>query len=162
MLKVAQANHAAFAFLDSDHPLHSYFTHLRHTRQQQQQPGAQHESATAGTTPAQTAVLTPAEGSAASVMAAGPPPGIRRKPALDTAAQPVGESSSDTANQHVEQPFPALEQAKQQQVERTGGAREVRQRAREAVQADDVVAQQLQAAKQRLLALIAQRATGIT
>ena len=172
LLRATQANHSAFAFLDAAHPLHSYFTHLKHTRQQHEEV-AVHDT-TADTADARgegerrTALEQTAAGAAAAPQASaesdlhavgvapGAPPGIRRKPisaeASDSNVIVAADSVSGTERISAEEPGQVQQQPAALSVVTAEAGTKTNARSSE-----DLVAQQLQAAKERLLAMVAQR-----
>ena len=168
MLKVTQANRPAFAFLQPTHPLHSYFTFLQHVTHQhleQEQANdskaldveAQNEAAAAiaaATVEAQAPAGRADGSSVASGLAGGPPPGIRRRPSSDMSDETGMPAVGDTATFDASQQLPMTEQ----RVDEPQAPLASKEESQKVQLADDPVAEQLRAAKQRLLALIAQRA----
>ena len=168
MLKAMHATHTAFSFLHPTHPLHHYFTFIKHTRPHRERAamprtredggGDEHRAQSRteeAVEPTPTVSVTDLSDVSAS-MASGPPPGIRRKPAFDTTVEAIALSVSETASS-VSNLSPDIEQQMQLPQTTSNDAKQV-EKEQEAQQADDAVAQQLRAAKQRLLAMIAQRA----
>ena len=166
MLKATQANRAAFAFLHPTHPLHHYFTYLKQARYQDQardllhntaKPRSEHSDsageATRGT--ASTTISVQPSPDLSDVVAAlmsGPPPGIRRQPMPDTKAEALTASVSNTVSEVSQSPPNTA-----QHTEAADGNEAMQERKEK--QTDPGVAHQLLAAKQRLLARIAQRAS---
>ena len=169
LLKATQANQPAFAFLHSTHALQPYFKHLQATRHPHTTEDTSHEASGGNDEEVEEAAQSPVPAAAvpAAVLSAfnvtggtagvagGPPPGIRRKPALDANTEPAAATVLDNTAIRAVEPFSDKgQQMKRQPTSVADGDVQTR----EVKQADATVERQLQAAKQRLLAIIAQRA----